>query len=349
MLLRTFLATVALLAAPRLAVMPVSASPSDLTIVTRDEAFQRAVQSAYVQPFTAITGAPVQQETWEGGIDALRTRAKATDNAWDLVLLDADELNTGCSEGLLEKLDWSAIGGKDHYLPLGVSDCGVGALVTNTVLAWDKDKLPITPTWTDFWDVAKYPGKRGLRKGVRGNLEIALLADGVAPADVYKMLATNDGVDRAFRKLDQLKPYIEWWSTGTEASHLLSSGDVLMTSASSGQIVTAANKDHRGFGVQFANGLYEVEYWGIMKGAPDLRLAQQFLYLIGMPAVELRLLKDSGESALAKGLNEGLAQDLLATSPGSPANMNAGLRVDAGFWHDNLAKLKPRFEAWLGH
>src|SRR5215470_3243395 len=153
MLLRTLLATVALLAAPRLAVMPASASSSDLTIVTRDEAFQRAVQSAYVQPFTAITGSPVQQETWEGGIDALRAHAKATDNPWDLVLLDADELNIGCSEGLLEKLDWSAIGGKDHYQPLGVTDCGVGAAVVNTVLAWDKDKLPVTPTWTDFWDV----------------------------------------------------------------------------------------------------------------------------------------------------------------------------------------------------
>ncbi len=63
----------------------------------------------------------------------------------------------------------------------------------------------------------------------------------------------------------------------------------------------------------------------------------------------MRLLKDSGELGLAKGLNDGLAPELLATAPGNPANMNAGLKVDAGFWHDNLAKLKPRFEAWLGH
>jgi putative spermidine/putrescine transport system substrate-binding protein len=347
--LRTLLAAVALLAAPWLAVMPACASPSDLTIVTRDDTLQRAVQSAYVQPFTAITGAPVQQVTWDGGIDALRTHAKATDNPWDLVLLDAEELNAACGEGLLEKLDWSAIGGKDHYLPAGVSDCGVGAVVMNTVLAWDKDKLPVTPTWSDFWDVAKYPGKRGLRKGVRGNLEIALLADGVAPGDVYKTLATNDGVDRAFRKLDQLKPYIEWWQSEADPPRILASGDVLMTSAPSGEIVTAAEKGHRAFGVQFANSLYEVDSWGIMKGAPNLRQAQQFLYFVGMPAVEVRLLKDSGEAGLAKGLNDGLPPDIAATSPGTPANMNAGLKVDAGFWKDNLAKLKPRFETWLGH
>jgi putative spermidine/putrescine transport system substrate-binding protein len=347
--LRTLLATVALLAVPRLAVMPASASPSDLTIVTRDEGLQRAVESAYVQPFTAVTGTPVQQVTWNGGIDALRAHAKASDSPWDLVLLDADDLNAGCGEGLLEKLDWSAIGGKDHYLPAGVSDCGVGGVVVNTVLAWDKDKLPITPTWSDFWDVAKYPGKRGLRKGVRGNLEIALLADGVAPGDVYKTLATNDGVDRAFRKLDQLKPYIEWWQSEADPSRILASGDVLMTSAPSGEIVTAAEKGHRAFGVQFANSLYEVDSWGIMKGAANLRQAQQFLYFVGMPAVEVRLLKGSGEAGLAKGLNDGLPADLAATSPGTPANMGAGLKVDAGFWKDNLAKLKPRFETWLGH
>ena len=131
---------------------------------------------------------PVQQEIWDGGLDALRNQAKAPDNTWDLVLVDPEELSGGCGEGLFEKLDWSAIGGKDHYMPQAVSDCGLGGVIVNTVLAWDKDKLPVAPSWSDFWDVAKYPGKRGLRKGVRGNLEIALMADGVAPGDVYKTL-----------------------------------------------------------------------------------------------------------------------------------------------------------------
>jgi putative spermidine/putrescine transport system substrate-binding protein len=346
---RSLLAAVALLAASALAPPSAFASPNDLTIVTRDESQQRAMQSAYVQPFTAITGAPVQQETWEGGIDTLRTQAKTPDDTWDLVLVDADELSTGCGEGLFEKLDWPAIGGKDHYMPQAVSDCGVGAVVVNTVLAWDKDKLPVAPSWSDFWDVAKYPGKRGLRKGVRGNLEFALMADGVAPADVYKTLSTSEGVDRAFRKLDQLKPYIEWWSTETEAAHILALGDVLMTSAPSGQIATMAEQEHKNFGLQFTASLYELQSWAIMKGSPSLRMAQQFLYFTGMPAVEVRLLQHSGDAGLAKGLNDGLPPELTAVSPGSAANMAAGLKVDAGFWHDNLPKLRQRFDAWQEH
>jgi putative spermidine/putrescine transport system substrate-binding protein len=348
MLARTLLAAVALAAAV-LASSPAFASPNDLTIVTRDDSLQRAMQSVYVQPFTALTGTPVQQQIWEGGIDALRTQAKAPDDTWDLVLVDAEELSTGCGEGLFEKIDWYTTGGKDHYAPQATSDCGLGAVIANTVLAWDKDKLPVAPSWSDFWDVAKYPGKRGLRKGVRGNLEFALMADGVAPGEVYKTLSTAEGVDRAFRKLDQLKPYIEWWSTETEAAHILASGDVLMTTAPSGQIAMMAEHDHKNFGLQFTASLWELQSWVIMKGSPSLRMAEQFLYFTGMPAVEQRLLQQSGIAGLAKGLSDGLPADLAAVSPGNPANLAAGLKVDAGFWHDNLPKLRQRFDAWQGH
>lgn len=346
---RLILAALALFAVPGLATSQAGAGPTDLTIVTRDETFQRALQSAYVQPFTALTLIPVQQETWDGGIDTLREHAKGGDNAWDIVLLDPDELGNACNEGLLERIDWSAVGGKDHYLAMAVTECGVGAVIANTVLAWDKDKLPVVPNWSDFWDVAKYPGKRGLRRGVRGNLEIALLADGVAPNEIYKTLATTDGVERAFRKLDQLKPYLTWWSSEAEAARILASGDVLMTSAPSGRIVTAAEKQHRGFGVQFANSLFEVQSWAVMKGAPMAKAAQQFLYFAGMPAVELRLLKTSGDSGLAKGLNDQLSPEMLAASPAAPANLAAALKVDSAFWRDNLPKLRQRFDAWVGH
>ena len=106
------------------------AGARDLTVVARLHT-QEAIKQVFVRPFTAATAIPVQMEVWEGGIDALRTQAKAPDNTWDLVMVDSDELATGCSEGLFEKLDWSAIGGKDHYLPQAVSDCGVGGGVAS--------------------------------------------------------------------------------------------------------------------------------------------------------------------------------------------------------------------------
>ena len=336
-----------LVAAAILATSLGSAAARDLMVVTRAGAFQEAAREVFAKPFTAATGIAVQAENWDGGIDALRTQLKSPDNPWDVVLVDGDELATGCSEGLFEKLDWSAIGGKDHYLPQAVSDCGVGAGLANLVLAWDRDKFPGTPSWADFWDVAKYPGKRGLYRGVHGDLEFALIADGVAPADVYKVLATSEGVDRAFRKLDQLKPYIVWWQTGAEAAHILASGDVLMTSAPSARIAIVNRTDHHNFGVQWNASLYEVLSWAIVKGSPNLRQATQFLYFAGTPAIEGRLLEVAGASGLAKRANELLPPELVAISPTTPANLGAAIRFDDGFWRDNQAKLGQRFDAWL--
>jgi putative spermidine/putrescine transport system substrate-binding protein len=333
------------------AILALSCGPAmarDLTLVARAQA-QDATRQVFVQPFTAATAIAAQTESWDGGIDALRTEAKTPDNAWDLVMVDSDELATGCAEGLFEKLDWSSIGGKDHYLPQAVSDCGVGAGVASMVLVWDRDKFPAVPGWAEFWDVAKYPGKRGLHGGVRGTLEFALFADGVSPADVYKVLATSEGVDRAFRRLDQLKPYIVWWNDEAEAARILTSGDVLMTSAPAAAIVMANRTSHRNIGVQWAASLYEVQSWVILKGSPNLRAATQYLYFAGTPAIEARLVGLFGEGGLAKGANDGLPAELAPLSPTAPANLSAAVRVDAGFWHDNLAKLRPRFETWLAH
>lgn len=137
------------------------ADARDLTVVSRGAVMQRAVHTALVQPFTNATGIPVIEQSWEGGAAALKTAA----DQWDVVALEPDEASTACSGGQLEKLDWSQVGGKDHYQALGQTDCTMGATVFSTVLAWDKDKFNGSPSWGDFWDVAKLPGKRGLRRG----------------------------------------------------------------------------------------------------------------------------------------------------------------------------------------
>lgn len=339
---RTLLVAVAMLV-----LYSVGANARDLVVVRRDDSFAPALWSRLLHPFSAATAIGVQELDWPAGADTLQSNVKAKDNIWDVVEVDPTELALGCSQGLFAKVDWSAVGGKDHYLPMAVSDCGVGATVHSTVLAWDRAKVAAAPSWADFWDVAKFPGKRGLRQGVRGNLEIALLADGVAPQDIYKVLSTTDGVERAFRKLDQLKPYIVWWKTGAQAAKILGSGDVLMTSAPSSQIMLADTVQHRNFGMQFNGSLYQVLSWAIVKSSPNLQQAQQLLYFAGTPGVEAQLFRGTGEAGLAKAANEGLSPGLLAMSPTAPNNLKAALPLNTAFWQQNLAKLRKRFDAWL--
>ncbi len=332
--------------------MAVTSAPSfarELTIVSRSAALQAAQNEAYFHPFADATGQALDLQTWPGGIGTLRSKIAGGANEWDLVEVSAAELLVGCDEGLFEKMAWAAVGGKDHYLPQAVSDCGVGAGVHSIVLAWDRDKFQGTPSWADFWDVARYPGKRGLRKTARTNLEIALMADGVAPGDVYRVLRTDEGVDRAFRKLDQIRPYVNWWTAPEQASQMLSSGDVLLTSADNVVITLAKWQEKRHFGLQWNGSLYSLLSWIVMKGSPYMADAFKVLAFAADPSRQAIFASDLPYGPTAKGATDQLAPDVVPFSPSAPANMATAVQIDEAFWRDNGDKLNQRFDAWLAH
>ncbi len=120
----------------------------------------------------------------------------------------------GCDEGLLEFLDDLELPpapdgtpAEEDFLAGANSDCGLGTIVWATIIAYNTTVFEEDPPTTleDFFDLEKYPGKRGLRRLAVGNLEFALMADGVPADKVYELLATEKGVSRAFDMLDTLK------------------------------------------------------------------------------------------------------------------------------------------------
>jgi len=133
----------------------------------------------------------------------------------DVVQVESEELAVGCEEGLFEKIEYSKIGGEAAYLPPTVNSCGVGAIVYDFVLGYDKDKLKDGPkSWADFFDTKKYPSKRSLRQGPKTTLEIALIADGVRAEGRLQGAGHDEGIERAFKKLDTIKNDIVWWKAG---------------------------------------------------------------------------------------------------------------------------------------
>ncbi len=106
-----------LLAAATIATSPVLADARELVVPARGPGLQTATKETFAQPFATATGIATQVSSWDGSMDTLRAQPKPPDNGWDLLLVDGDTLAAGCADGLFEKLDWSAIGGKDHYLP----------------------------------------------------------------------------------------------------------------------------------------------------------------------------------------------------------------------------------------
>ncbi|PWC37457.1 ABC transporter substrate-binding protein [Azospirillum sp. TSO35-2] len=323
-----------------------AASARDLTVVSWGGAYQDVQKKVYFEPFKAA-GTPMNDESWDGGVGVLRAKVQGGASTWDVVQVESDELALGCDEGLYEQINYSKIGGEDAYLPATVNPCGVGAIVYDFVLGYDKDKMANPPkSWADFFDTKKFPGKRGLRQGAKTTLEIALMADGVAPADVYKVLATEAGIDRAFKKLDTIKNDIVWWKAGAQPPQLLASGEVAMTSVYNGRIDAANKNEKKNFGMVWNGALFTIDSWVILKGSPNVEAAHKFLDFVGKPENQAKLSQGIAYGTSNKKAPSLVPPAILADLPTAPANMKNAIEINVNFWLENIDRLTERFNKW---
>lgn len=320
----------------------------DLTVVSWGGAYQDAQRDVFFRPWMTARGARMLEENWDGGMDVLRTRMRGGGTNWDLVQVEGDHLLIGCREELFEPMDWDAIGGRDAYLPEAVHSCGVGAAHYAFVLAWDRARHPVAPTgWADLFDLARFPGKRALRRGPKTTLEIALMADGVPVAEVYARLAAPRGQDRAFRKLDSIRAEIAWWDRGSQPPLWLANGEVALACAYNGRISAANLRDGRDFGIIWQQNLAGMGSWVIMRGSPNKAQALDFLNFAGRAEAQARLARTIPYGVTAAGAAALLTAPVLAQLPTAPAQAAAALRLDEAFWQRNLDALTRRFSAWL--
>jgi putative spermidine/putrescine transport system substrate-binding protein len=330
------------LCASALAAMPAAA---DVTVISFGGAVQKAQQKAYYEPLDKA-GLKVVPGEYNGEQAKIKAMVEAKNVTWDVVEVESAELQRGCEEGLFEKLDYAKVGNKSDFVAKAVTDCGIGTFVWATVLAYNADKLKMPPaTWAEFWDVKKFPGKRGLRKGAKFTLEIALLADSVKPADVYKVLGTKDGVERAFKKLDQIKPNIQWWEAGAQPPQLLAAGDLIMSSAYNGRIATA-QKEGKNLKIVWDGMIYDADYWALPKGGKKLDEAYRYVKYASAPEGQKIFSTEiaygpTNLKAVAE-LDPKLAADL----PTAPANLENGLANSTQFWVEHGEELEQRFNAW---
>ena len=323
-----------------------TAMARDLTIVNFGGANGDAQQAAFIDPLKKELGANIINVAYNGEQAKVKAMVETKNVVWDVVEVETADIGRGCDEGIYEKLDWSRIIDKSELVPEAVHECGVGTFVWSTVLAYNAKNTSQAPTsWADFWDVAKFPGKRGLRKGARYNVEFALMADGVPPAQVYEVLATPEGVDRAFRKLDELKPHIQWWEAGAQPVQMLAAGDVAMSSAYNGRI-DAANREGQKLSIVWNQSIYDLDYWVIPAGSPNRDRAYEFIKYASSKEPQKAYAQHIAYGPIHKQAIAELDPTLLADRPNSPENIKNALLSGYEFWVDHGEELDQRFSAW---
>ena len=194
-----------LISTTALVVLAGAASAQDkvLNVLDWGGAYGESHKGAYNAPFEEKTGIKITVTDADNPATPIKAMVEAGNVTADVASVEYADAVRLCDEGALEQIDPAILsagpGGeaaKDDFIEGAVTECFVATDVYSMVLAYDDSKFadakPATPA--DFFDTAKFPGKRTMRKGAKFNLELALMADCVPAAEVYQVLGTPEGV-----------------------------------------------------------------------------------------------------------------------------------------------------------
>ena len=340
----SYLATAALIASPAMA--------EDLTVTSFGGAYGAAQMEHMIQPYMDKSGTNILFEDYGGGVAEMKAQVEAGNILWDVVDIEVIDLERACAEGYLEVIDQSVLPDGDDGTPAAddfiddalANECGVGNIVWSVVFAVNTENGEGPKTIEDFFDTETFPGKRGLRKRPQVNMEWALLADGVAPEEVYEVLATEEGQKRAFAKLDTIKDDITWYDSWSQAPVLLNDGGATMVQSANGRIFAAIKDDGAPFEIVWDSHIYDLDVWAIMKGTEKKEEAMEFIKfatgtvpLSGMQDVAYGPTRASAQALLP----EDVKQDL------PTAHLDEGVKADGIFWADYGETLGEKFNEWL--
>ena len=110
-------------------------------------------------------------------------------------------------------------------------------------------------------------------------MEWALLCDGVAKADVYDVLATDAGQDRALASWTQSRTALSGGAAGADTPQLLADGEIVMGSTYNGRLFSAIEEQKQPIGMLWDAQVFDLDGWIIPAGLSDERKSELGLYL----------------------------------------------------------------------
>lgn len=325
-------------------------SGGSIVIANYGGAWADVLNRICIQPFTRETGIAVTQAATEDSLAQIRAQQTTKNILWDIGPTERAALPLSEKGGWLERIDWSVVDPENRLPPIARKDYAIGAIAYSTTIGVRTDKLPEGKTftgWPDFWDVKNFPGPRSLRNSPVENLEFALIADGVKPADVYSVLQSPDGIDRAFAKLDEIKPFITvWWTSAQQPVQLLASGEVFYATAFNGRI-TQLQQDKVPVELIWNGGSLDVSYYSILKGARNAADANKFMkFCWNDPQRLAEIARALPYSSFNPEIYKILTAEEARELPTSPENLEVQFPLNADFWAENQRAIQARWDAW---
>lgn len=348
------------------AVMLTGAMAQDdtLTIVSWGGAYSASQRGAYYEPYMEKTGIRIlEEDKSNNALPGIRSQVEAGNVTWDVVDMLQADAQRACDEGLIVEIphdEWLAPAPdgtppSEDFIEGTLGDCFVPQILYATMFAYNTEAFPDggPQTVADVWDLERFPGARSLEKIPQKNLEWALIADGVSPDEVYEVLATPEGQDRAFAKLDEIKDNVIWWDAGAQPPQLLADGEVSIATAYNGRIFNAQVNENQPFEIMWDAQMFEADGWVVPVDTGNLDQIKDFLYF----ATDTQRLADQTKyiayaparksSIPLIGKHEATGVDMQPHMPTAPENFQNAVRFDTEFWADYGDALEDRFNSWL--
>lgn len=328
--------------------MPVDAFAKAKQIVICDwgGSEQAALEKAFIKPFEKATGIKCIV-TSPPRLPKLKEMVESHNLEWDVVVLLDSWVERARRMNLLEPIDYSRIDTNDLF-PGVATKYGVGIYYFATGMAYNTKTFPPgknPTTWKDFWDVKKFPGRRGMYNGAMEVLEFALMADGVPKDNLYPI-----DVDRAFKSLDKIKPYISlWWSGGEQPVQALVQGNLALSTAWLSRIA-AAERGGAPVAQVFNQAILRMDMWAVPKGCKHKKEAMDFIHFTTDPKRQAIMANSLAYGPVNKKAFKYISADVAKDLPSAPENASKMVMFNPKgriWWGENEAKVLERFQQWL--
>jgi putative spermidine/putrescine transport system substrate-binding protein len=310
-----------------------------LTLAAQGGEYQEAIKRAWEDPYTALTGVEFVND--ENSSNAtVRAQVESGQVTWDVVDTGSD-FGLDAHKALLEPLDYGLIPRDEMNPDLRPTDYRVPVMTYGTVLAVNTDETGgrMPAGWADFFDTSAFPGKRGVWDYPAGGIfETALMADGVAPAELYPL-----DLERATAKLDAIKDDVVFWDSGAESRELIGSGEVAMSMMWNGRTWNAIHQDNRPVEIQWNQQILSADHFVVPKGSPNREAAMRFIAWVvcaeNNPALSKYI--PYGPTNVNSEPDPAMAQDL----PVNHVDANTAYFDDA-YLVDNLDEIDAAWQEW---
>lgn len=322
----------------------------EVTITSAGGDYGVAIKKAMWEPAAAELGYTVREETQSDGFAALKMQVSSGAVSTDIIHLGSPEGAQAAAQSLLEPLDYAIIDSKS--LPPGAESKYCYPFTSyGTVMAWNTKSIGSNPpaNWADFWDVKKYPGKRALRANAQDLIEIALLSQGVAPSDIYKVLSESGGLERAIARLEELKPNVSvWWTSGAQSAQILKDGEADLVVTWNGR-AESVKTDGGPAEYKFQGSVIGTDCLAVPKGAVHREAAMKLIAAMTKPEREAKLTDfiaygPVNPKAYDGGLISADKMKLLATAPG---NSDGAVFSNAEWWVTNGEAAQRAFDEMM--